>query len=266
MLKRIVCIALLLASVGCGNSKTSFSPPLQLETPASGHIRRIQPVHFELTVKGAVSFTVSKDTHLRFEEIASKVPVALWFLSVSAPTDPPIALPDHREILFTADLAPGLYRGSGKTYELGGKTQGKVLGVESNLKSAAYITIATLTPPLSARSFDLKGAHYEKPCTLVVGVDLETGSVDCPKLANDDGSTQLTFSIEYAEAHRFDPHQGSTRPAGKKGPKADAAIVTVLVSPIMGPGGFGSEPGSHAGDRMIGRLRGMLVHRSAGAR
>jgi len=188
VLKRFFVCLLLLALTACGDGK-SFSEPLVLETPGPGHERRIQRVRFTMSVAGAENFTFTKETKLRFDEIARAVPVSLWFISISAPTDPPITIPDGRQILFTADLAPGLYRGAPKTYELSGKTQGDVLGVPTNLESAAYITITQLTPTLASASYDLANARYEKPCTLTLAKELVSGSVSCPKLADAKGKT-----------------------------------------------------------------------------
>lgn len=179
-------VALLVAACACSNEK--FSDPLVFETPATGQVKRVQPVHLEMTLAGAEQFTLKTDTHLVFVEIASDVPVSLWFVSISAPTDPPLSISDGRQILFTADLAPGIYRGSGKTYALGAQTQGSVLGVPSNLKSAAYITVTKLQP-LQLHTFDLGNASFAVPCSLVVGDRLHTGSVTCPKLTDAAGKT-----------------------------------------------------------------------------
>lgn len=190
MLKRLIALVALLALVACGGEdRAELSEPVLLETPAKGHVRRIQRVRLEMNMTGAHGFELKTETTLRYEEIASAVPTALWFLSVSAPTNPPISLGDGRQILFTADTAPGIYRGAPGTYELGDKTAGSVLGVPANVESAAYVTVTTLTPVLESHSYDLRGAKYEVPCTLTVSAGLLTGSVDCPKLADAEGDT-----------------------------------------------------------------------------
>lgn len=172
-------VALALALAACTAPK-GLQPPVRGSTPAPGDTRLFYKVHLRMQATGAESLTVARDTVLDVHEIAAeRNPVAIWFLTVSVGER--FILPDGRMLIFSADLAPGTYRGPG-TYTIDGKTQGKVLGVETNIGSAAFLAISDLraAPPRATRYGVLV-----KPCTLTFEADAARGSVRCPALGDE---------------------------------------------------------------------------------
>lgn len=192
-MRRAIIAALLLALVACGDTK-GLTPAVRGSTPAPGDTRLFYKVHLTMSVTGAETFIIDTETLLDVHEIAGeRNPVAIWFLTVSAGDR--LLTEEGRVVSFSADLAPGTYRGPG-TYVLDGKAQGKVLGVETNIGSAAFLMVADLrtTPPRAARY----GVLVE-PCTMVFEEDAVRGSVTCPALGNDAGpgkDIKLTWTWE----------------------------------------------------------------------
>lgn len=184
MLKRFALIAMLLA-IGACSSTTPAPQPLSVETLAPGITKKIIPVHLTMKLTGADSFDLDAKTKLVVTEQASSTPPALWFITISAPTDPPLSIGGGRQILFTADVAPGIYTGSPATYTLtDDPAKQPVLGVKSNIPSAAYIQLTKLTPPLASHAF----GRFVEPCTLRLAKDQVSGRVSCPKLSDDEGN------------------------------------------------------------------------------
>lgn len=176
-------VAILSLSIASCGSPKAVTPPVRGSTPAPGDTRLFYKAHLTMSVSGAESFVLDTDTLIDVHEIAGeRNPVAIWFLTVSAGER--MTTPEGRILSFSADLAPGTYRGPGK-YTIDGKTQGKVLGVETNIGSAAFLTVADLRskPPRAARY-----GLLTKPCELVFEKDAIRGSVTCPALGSDDGS------------------------------------------------------------------------------
>jgi hypothetical protein len=172
----ILACAMLLASC---SSPHPVRPPISATTPADGETRKVMHVKLDMEGKGGDPFKLSADTHLVFYEIyAGRTPPATWFLSISAPVDPPLTLTDGRSLLFSADLAPGLYHGAPGTYTLDSQTAPASGGVKSPIHSGAYVRLIARAPTPLDRNYDT----FAKPCTMTVAKDLRNGTVGCPQL------------------------------------------------------------------------------------
>lgn len=184
-------LALLLAAC---SSSPDRPPAISAETPKPDAVQGTWRARLRMEASGAETFTLDAETRLHLVEIwGNRTPFSAWFFSVSA-AQFDLTIPDGRAILFTADLAPGLYRGDGRTYTLAEEGQGAVLGVESNLGSAAYLQLGDLRSPTPAI---VRYEEFGEPCTMTVGPKVVTGTVICPSLLDEDGdSVSVRWSWE----------------------------------------------------------------------
>jgi hypothetical protein len=183
VLRRALAATLLVAAGCSGSGEPPLSPPVAATTPAPGHTDRTVRARVEMRARGAESFDVRKRMLLRVVEISGgRHPQGTWFFSVStAPPFPTVS--DGRQLVFDADLAPGIYQGPGKTYALDPSTKVSVSGIASPLRSAAYVQLVRTTPKVEASRFD----RIDRPCAFVVGRAARTGRVDCPRLLDEKG-------------------------------------------------------------------------------
>jgi hypothetical protein len=201
VLKRAPAPALVLALVAalsalsaCGGGR-HVSPPVMASTHTQGDVTRLVRAHLKMQVRGSETADLDLQTKLLIVEIyAGRTPAATWFVSVSAPTAELIRTPDNRTLLFTADLAPGLYRGSPGTYTLDATTKAPPAGgVQSPFKSAAYVRLFAGPPTPSDHNYSI----LSKPCTLKVAKEQVTGSVDCPELKDSNGARTVSLHWEW---------------------------------------------------------------------
>jgi len=175
-------LTLLLTLTACATSTpATLRSPVEAKTPREGHREETRHARLRMTVTGVdeLAFTVDTETLIRLVEIyQGKNPTTIYFLSVSAAEN--LMLPDGRTVLYSADLAPGLYRGPG-SYELSDKGGTTIAGVES-LGSGAYVQVARGEPDAVFGRFD----QFDQPCSLSVTTEARTGTVRCPALLDAD--------------------------------------------------------------------------------
>lgn len=177
----VVCASAIALSASCSDAPPDLQPPVRSSTPAPGDVRSFVKVKMHMDVTGAEEFSFDKETVIDVHEISGGTnPVAIWFLTVSAGEN--VTTDDGRFLSYSADLAPGSYRGP-RTYVIDGGGQGTVLGVKTNLGSAAYLAVIPTKKPGPPARYDV----LVQPCSLVYTRDARTGSVTCPELG--DGST-----------------------------------------------------------------------------
>lgn len=178
-------LTLLLALAACGNGHP-LSAPIAASTPKPDQTERIVRAYVHLRATGAEPFEYEGAMRLNIVEMfGPSTPEGVRFFSISSALPYPVVA-DGRQLLFDADLAPGLYRGSGKTYQLDPSTDVSVGGVASPFHSAAYVQLVRVGSPPQFTRFD----RLTQPCTLEVGQKAIRGRVDCPALQGADDAIE----------------------------------------------------------------------------
>lgn len=189
MLKQLAPIVLLTTLLACGDAGPELAPPLSAETARAGHTTRVWNTTIDMAVSGDATLSITdQPAKLSIVEIlGGDNPVNIWFFSIS-PAEP-VMLPDGRNLLFSADLSPGLYEGPG-TYELSDAAGTSVEGVPGP-GSGAYVQIFRTVPEPEIARYD----RFGEPCTLVVGEEARTGRMRCPSLlAEEGGEVSLSWT------------------------------------------------------------------------
>lgn len=199
MLIRPTLLALTLALASCGDPGPLAAPSpaaspraaTQVESPREGHTSFNITVRLQMVISGDTELgPISTEAELTIVEIfQGKNPREVWFYSVSPAK--PVESGEGRLMLFSADLAPGIYEGPGR-YELSDKAGVTVAGKEG-LSSGAYVMLYRQGGPDVPKDEIVEAfRRYEKfgePCTLVVTPQSLTGTVDCPSLLDDKGNS-----------------------------------------------------------------------------
>lgn len=191
MLRRALAVLAIATAACSGPAKASYSPATNVSTPRPGHREFNVQVRLEMTVSGDTELgPLTTEADLRVVEIqGGSNPREIWFYSASPGR--PVEIDGSRLLLFSADLAPGIYEGPG-TYELSDEA-GVTLGGEAGLSSGAYVQVYRVAEPgVSKREIRRSFRRYDRfgePCTLTVAADSVTGTVDCPSLLDEDGDT-----------------------------------------------------------------------------
>lgn len=184
-------LGLLVSVASCSDAPRALRPPVRASTLAPGDTRSFFKVTMHSETTGAEEFTLDTETVLDVHEISGGTnPVAIWFLTVSVGET--LVAPDGSFVTYSADLAPGSYRGPG-TYTIDGGGQSTVLGVKTNLGSAAYLALVSTTNPGPPARYDV----LVKPCTLVYTRHARTGSISCPELGNAETRKAITWSMRW---------------------------------------------------------------------
>lgn len=187
----IVGVALLALLAACAKAPRALQPAAVSSTLAPGDTRSYFKVKLHMETTGAEEFTLDTESLLDVHEISGGTnPVAIWFLTVSVGET--LTAPDGSFVTYSADLAPGSYRGPG-TYTIDGGGQGTVLGVKTNLGSAAYLALVSTTNPGPPARYDV----LVEPCTLVYTRHARTGSVSCPQLGNAETRKAITWNMRW---------------------------------------------------------------------
>lgn len=184
MLSRHLATALLCALAVACSGAPPLSPPVSVSTPTPGVVDRTVRAALMIETTGALSLSVEGEALLKIYEIGGpRIPTQARFLSISAAE--PVEAPDGRLVLFTADLAPGLYEGPA-TYTMVAEGAVSVSGRRVGVGSAAYIQVFREGGGGgvdSLRRFD----QIVEPCTLSVGKEQRSGRLECPALADASG-------------------------------------------------------------------------------
>lgn len=203
----VVCVALV--GVGCASSEGGSAEEAEEEehtapTLDPEEISRSIPAHLEVEVDGALSFTYDEEVPLRVVVINDPDVTPIRFLSVGLEELKPLGEGVSFRLAF--DLA-GLYDGPGR-YELpaaGGGPPPERLDPESPDPNAAAEGISNVyLTYLERESGDEAGEgtpgpdsikranqfeNVAEPCTVEVGPEERTGSLECPEVVGAGGET-----------------------------------------------------------------------------
>jgi hypothetical protein len=196
--------AAVLLAVGC---TVGPEPPREAETPDPDSLYEVVPLvaTAQIRLVGSDELTYDGPSPLLVTRSRSEdVPRAGWFLAVGV--QPPIELGEGRQLLFSLAMRPGKWEGDGE-YTLDTEPS-DVEGedIPSPFGDPVVVELRTLTDTLERTVYDqMPGA-----CRAVIGRDGLEGTLECPRLATEDGR-EIAAEIEWTGTPAPTPTPSRTR-------------------------------------------------------